>query len=161
MAENSFKSNIITGLAAGVGATLLAPVLLPFLASIVRPATKAAIKGGVVLYEKGRESLAEFSETVDDLVAEAKSEMETGAPGSVAAGAWATPGATTQGRTPPPPAQPRQDSDISQSSANAAPAQTNQAGKPAPSPAAPSPTKSEHGSQRGEGTQGPTPTEGE
>ena len=74
MASENFKSNLITGLAAGVGATLLAPVLL----RLIRPATKAAIKGSVLLYEKGRESFAELSETVDDLVAEVKSEMETG-----------------------------------------------------------------------------------
>lgn len=78
MAENFFKSNIVTGLAAGVGATLLAPVLLPALANIVKPVTKAIIKAGIVLYEKGTESVAEWGEVVDDLVAEAKSELESG-----------------------------------------------------------------------------------
>src|SRR5687768_14377637 len=136
MAENSFKSNIVTGLAAGVGATLLAPVLLPFLASIVRPTTKAAIKGGVLLYEKGRESLAEFSETVDDLVAEAKSEMEAGAPGGVAAGASAAQAAAAQGRTGPP-AQPRPGPDTAQSSPTTAAVQPGETGKAPQSPAAP------------------------
>lgn len=73
--ENFFKSNVVTGLAAGVGATLLAPVLLPILANIAKPLTKAAIKAGIVCYEKGVESVAEFGEVMDDLVAEARSEM--------------------------------------------------------------------------------------
>src|SRR5688500_12252986 len=108
MASENFKSNLITGLAAGVGATLLAPVLLPFLASLVRPATKAAIKGSVLLYEKGRESFAELSETVDDLVAEVKSEMEAGAVEDAAGASSPAQAGSAQGRTAPP--QPRPDS---------------------------------------------------
>jgi hypothetical protein len=76
---SEFKSNIITGLAAGVGATLLAPILLPMLARIVKPLTKSIIKTSITAYERGRESFAELSETVDDLVAEAKVELEAGA----------------------------------------------------------------------------------
>ena len=77
MASDFFKSNVVTGLAAGIGATLLAPVLLPMLARIAKPLTKSVIKTGMTVYEKGRESFAELSETVDDLVAEAKVELET------------------------------------------------------------------------------------
>ena len=69
MASDFFKSNVVTGLAAGIGATLLAPVLLPMLARIAKPLTKSVIKTGMTVYEKGRESFAELSETVDDLVA--------------------------------------------------------------------------------------------
>ena len=66
----NFKSNVITGLVVGVAATLLAPVLRPLLANASRSLTKGAIKGSVLLYEKGRESFAELGETVDDLMAE-------------------------------------------------------------------------------------------
>ena len=98
MASENFKSNLIVGLVAGVGATLLAPVLRPFLANASRSLTKATIKGSIHLYEKGRESFAELGETVDDLMAEVKSEMETGAQeGAVIASG--TQAANAQGRT--------------------------------------------------------------
>ena len=37
---------------------------------------KVAIKEGIQLYEKGRELMAEARETMEDLVAEARSEIE-------------------------------------------------------------------------------------
>ncbi|SET63650.1 protein of unknown function [Nitrosospira multiformis] len=161
MASENFKSNLITGLAAGVGATLLAPVLLPFLASLVRPATKAAIKGSVLLYEKGRESFAELSETVDDLVAEVKSEMEAGAVEDEAVGASAAQAGSAQGRTAPPPPQPRPDSGPSQSSATPAASPPGEADK-APEGLLTQPaTQANQGSQRHEGAQGRPPTKGE
>lgn len=73
--ENGFKGNILTGLAIGLGATILAPVVAPVVAAIAKPLAKAAIKGGVLLYEKGRETVAEVGEVVEDLVAEAKTEI--------------------------------------------------------------------------------------
>jgi hypothetical protein len=100
MASENFKSNLITGLVAGLAATLLAPVLRPFLANASRSLTKATIKGGVLLYEKGRESFAELGETVDDLMAEVRSEMETGGEGSAGV-ASETEATNAQGRTTP------------------------------------------------------------
>jgi len=91
MASDFFKSNIVTGLAAGIGASLLAPVVLPFLARIAKPLTKSVIKTGITLYEKGVESFAELSETVDDLVAEAKVELD----GTQGTAAMAVAGAAT------------------------------------------------------------------
>lgn len=71
-----WKGNILGGLAIGIGASVLAPVVIPVLASVVKPLSKAAIKGGYLLYEKGRETFAEVQEVVEDLVAEAKAEIE-------------------------------------------------------------------------------------
>ncbi|MFH0789129.1 MAG: DUF5132 domain-containing protein [Pseudomonadota bacterium] len=71
-----WKGNIFGGLAIGIGASVVAPVVLPVLATVVKPLTKAAIKGGFLLYDKGRETLAEAQEVIEDLVAEAKAEME-------------------------------------------------------------------------------------
>jgi hypothetical protein len=71
-----WKGNILGGLAIGIGASVLAPVVIPVLASVVKPLSKAAIKGGYLLYEKGRETLAEVQEVVEDLVAEANAEIE-------------------------------------------------------------------------------------
>jgi hypothetical protein len=71
--EDMFKGNAITGLAIGLGAVLLAPAVLPALGRVLRPAAKAAIKGGIVLY---RETFAEIGEFASDLVAEARAELE-------------------------------------------------------------------------------------
>lgn len=75
--ENGLKGNIIMGLAIGVGTAILAPVVIPMVASIAKPLAKAAIKGGIMLYEKNREFIAEATEVVEDLVAEAKAELDT------------------------------------------------------------------------------------
>lgn len=155
MASENFKSNLITGLAAGVGATLLAPVLL----RLIRPATKAAIKGSVLLYEKGRESFAELSETVDDLVAEVKSEMETDPAGNAAIVASAAQAAGAQGKTGTSSAQHRSTPDTGQNSAATAAVQPNDAARTPKSPHAPA-TKTSEG-QRDEGAQGRAPAKGE
>jgi hypothetical protein len=73
---NGWKGNILGGLAIGIGASVVAPVVKPILATVAKPLTKAAIKGGYLLYEKGKETLAETQEVIEDLVAEAKAEME-------------------------------------------------------------------------------------
>jgi hypothetical protein len=64
-----------SGLLVGVGAVLLVPVVLPVVATAIKPLAKAAIKGGILLYDKGKVAVAELQETVEDLVAEAKAEM--------------------------------------------------------------------------------------
>jgi hypothetical protein len=69
-------ANVWTGLAIGVG-LLLAPVVIPVVAASMRPLVKAAIRGGYLAYERGREMLEEVSEMAEDLIAEVKSEMET------------------------------------------------------------------------------------
>ncbi len=73
--NNGLKGNILSGLAIGIGATIIAPVVIPILASAVKPIAKATIKSGLMLYEKGKETVAEVSEMVEDIVAEAKAEM--------------------------------------------------------------------------------------
>lgn len=73
--DNGLKGNIITGLAIGIGTAVVAPIVLPLLAGIAKPIAKAAIKGGISLYEKGKEQLAETGEILEDIVAEAKAEL--------------------------------------------------------------------------------------
>lgn len=58
----------------GVGVALVAPVLLPAVAAVVRPVAKAAIKGGLALADTIKEFAAEAGEQVSDLVAESKAE---------------------------------------------------------------------------------------
>lgn len=63
------------GLIAGIGAVLLAPVLIPVVAGIGKPIAKSIIKGGLVAYEKSKGAFAELGETWEDIVAEAKAEL--------------------------------------------------------------------------------------
>jgi hypothetical protein len=134
-------------------------VLLPVLANIAKPLTKAAIKGSILLYEKGRESFAELSETVDDLVAEVKSEMEVGPEGAATA-ASAAQATGAQGKTGTPSAQPRLDPDTRQSTAATAAVQPSDVTKMSQSPPAPTGAQASEG-QRDEGAQGRPPTKGE
>ncbi|NLI81282.1 MAG: DUF5132 domain-containing protein [Deltaproteobacteria bacterium] len=71
--DNGYR--VGAGLAVGIGAILLAPVLVPVVAAAAKPIIKAGIKGGMLLYAKTREIIAETQEVIEDLAAEAKSEL--------------------------------------------------------------------------------------
>lgn len=73
MANNSkFSSGFLVGF--GVG--FVSRDLLSTQNSMMRPLVKGFIKTGVNLLEKGRESLAHMFETVEDLLAEVRSEKK-------------------------------------------------------------------------------------
>lgn len=74
--EDLLKSESTKGLAIGIGAAILVPVILPAVAALARPIARAAIKTGIIFYEKGREAIAEMGEVVEDLVAEARADIE-------------------------------------------------------------------------------------
>ncbi|HEV3104649.1 MAG TPA: DUF5132 domain-containing protein [Trinickia sp.] len=80
--EDFFKGNVLAGLVVGVGAIVVAPILLPVVAAVSRPLAKSTIKTGVILFEKGREAAAEMTEVFEDLVAEARAELERSRPPS-------------------------------------------------------------------------------
>ncbi len=63
------------GIIAGIGAVLLAPVLIPVVAGIGKPIAKSLIKGGITIYEKSKGAFAELGETFEDIVAEARAEL--------------------------------------------------------------------------------------
>jgi hypothetical protein len=92
--EDIFKGGTVTGLAVGVGALLLVPTVLPAVGRVVRPAVKAAIKGGMVFY---RETVAEVGEMAGDLFAEARAELEHESAGGTAG---ALPGGSGRGGKP-------------------------------------------------------------
>ncbi len=75
MALLDSKSGIWGGLALGM-AVLVAPVVVPVIAVAARPLVKGAIKNGYLLYQRGREIVAEVVESIEDLTAEAKSEAD-------------------------------------------------------------------------------------
>ncbi len=59
----------------GIAAIVLLPILVPVVAGMGKPLAKATIKGGIVLYEKGKGIIAEVGETLEDIIAEAKAEL--------------------------------------------------------------------------------------
>jgi hypothetical protein len=65
--------------AVGAGVVLLAPVVIPVIGAILKPVAKAVIKGGMMAYEGAKLSVAETKETIEDLAADAKSEIQEGA----------------------------------------------------------------------------------
>ncbi|MEW6664940.1 MAG: DUF5132 domain-containing protein [Thermodesulfobacteriota bacterium] len=68
-------TQLLTGLAIGAAAVLLAPVVLPALSGALKSLAKAGVKGGLIAYEKSRVALAEAKESLEDLTAEAQSEL--------------------------------------------------------------------------------------
>lgn len=60
--------------AVGVGAAIVAPMVVPAIASVGRPLAKSALKGCLAIADQTRELLAEFGEQWGDLVAEVRSE---------------------------------------------------------------------------------------
>jgi len=74
--QDMFKGNVAMSLAVGLAAAVLVPIVLPVVVRAAKPVAKAIIKTGLIVYEKGRESLAEAGEVMEDMVAEAKSELE-------------------------------------------------------------------------------------
>ena len=59
------------GFLLGVTAGLLAPVVV----RAAQPVLNVALRAGILAYEKGRETVAELGETVDDVVAEVKADF--------------------------------------------------------------------------------------
>ena len=68
-----------TGLAVGIGAALLAPVLAPAASQILRPAAKAVMRTGITLY---RSAVEPVTAAVSGLVAEAQLELAAASAGS-------------------------------------------------------------------------------
>ena len=73
MARND---DLLKGVAIGLGAVVVVPVVIAALAPVVRPMARSALKAGIWAYERGREKVEEFGETVDDIVAEVEEEED-------------------------------------------------------------------------------------
>lgn len=85
---NLFKNNFIVGLTSGLVAAVIAPVLIPALKRSSRPMAKGLIKGGMLLYEKGREVTAHAGEVVEDVMAEIHAEQAEKQPGAAHEDHW-------------------------------------------------------------------------
>lgn len=75
--DDMFKGgNIITGVAVGIGTAVLLPAVVPAVSGLLRPAAKAAIKGGILAYDRGRQAMAQMGEMASDMVAEARADAQ-------------------------------------------------------------------------------------
>lgn len=77
--DHLLKNVTPMGIMVGIGATVLASAVipaLPALARAARPTARAAIKSGLLLAERGREMIAEASEELEDMLAEARAELQ-------------------------------------------------------------------------------------
>jgi hypothetical protein len=63
-------------IAMGAGVVLLAPVVIPIVGAVLKPLAKAVIKGGIMAYDGAKVTIAETKETIEDLTAEAKAEIQ-------------------------------------------------------------------------------------
>ncbi|MBD2343711.1 DUF5132 domain-containing protein [Anabaena subtropica] len=59
----------------GIAAIVLLPVIIPAVGGMGKSLTKATIKSGIVIYEKGKGVIAEVGENFEDILAEAKAEL--------------------------------------------------------------------------------------
>lgn len=73
--EDVLRNRAVMGVAIAAGAVLLTPVVLSVLAGVARPLARTAVKSGIIVYEKTRETVAELGEAFDDLVAETRAEL--------------------------------------------------------------------------------------
>lgn len=72
---NILRNNFVVGFTAALAATIVAPVLVPAIKRSGRPIAKSLVKGGLVLYEKGREAVANAGEVMEDVIAEVRAEQ--------------------------------------------------------------------------------------
>jgi len=72
-----FSPNGLTpaNIAIGAGVVLIAPVVIPIIGSIAKPIIKAGVKGVLITYEGTKVAIAEAKESLEDITAEAKSEV--------------------------------------------------------------------------------------
>jgi predicted metalloprotease with PDZ domain len=87
------KAKVLFGFGMGIAAAGLAREVLPAFQGFGRPLAKAALKSGLMLLDRGKVRLAQFEETLQDLTAEARAELEAETRAARAQGAAA--GAST------------------------------------------------------------------
>ncbi len=64
-----------TGLLIGAAAILLAPIAIGLAAGLMKPVAKGALKGGMVMYNRGKKVAADARQSFETLKSEAKAEM--------------------------------------------------------------------------------------
>jgi hypothetical protein len=70
------QSRWLWGFAAGIAATVIVREFMPHFKEAGKPLAKATVRSAIATFEKTRERLAHFGESVEDLVAEVQHDME-------------------------------------------------------------------------------------
>jgi hypothetical protein len=65
-------------LALGALAFMAAPQILAAVGNIVRPVAKTGIKGGMIVYDKGKDMFSGTVDSIQDVASEARSELSKG-----------------------------------------------------------------------------------
>lgn len=68
--------SLFIGFVAGAAVAAAAPVVLPALSEALRPAAKVLLKQGLLGIERARMTVARAAESVEDLIAEVRAEVE-------------------------------------------------------------------------------------
>jgi len=69
------NEDLMKGIAIGLGAAVLVPVVITAVAPVVRSLARSAFKAGVMAYGKGLETTERVNEAMDDVVAEVEDEL--------------------------------------------------------------------------------------
>ena len=69
------QRKLLGGIALGLGASWFAREFLTPFAQLARPAAKAGLKSGILVWDRSREAAGRAVETVDDLMAEVRAEQ--------------------------------------------------------------------------------------
>ncbi|MCB1755106.1 MAG: DUF5132 domain-containing protein [Gammaproteobacteria bacterium] len=72
-------NDVFKGVAIGVGVAVMTPLVIAALAPVLKPVARSALKAGIRSYEKARESIEVFNESMDDIIAEVEEEMTSAA----------------------------------------------------------------------------------
>jgi hypothetical protein len=73
--DELLKNDTAKGVALGLGVAIAGIAAIPAIISVGRPFARAALKSSLLLVEKGRETIAEISEDLEDMMAEVKAEL--------------------------------------------------------------------------------------
>jgi hypothetical protein len=65
-------------LALGALAFMAAPQILAAVGSVVRPVAKTGIKGGMIVYDKGKDMFSGTVDSIQDVASEVRSELSKG-----------------------------------------------------------------------------------
>jgi hypothetical protein len=65
-------------LALGALAFMAAPQIIAAVGSVVRPVAKTGIKGGMLVYDKGKDIFSGTVDSIQDVASEARSELSKG-----------------------------------------------------------------------------------
>jgi hypothetical protein len=73
--KNSIVAGVGTNLALGLGFLIVGPAVAAVAGSVLRPAAKTVIKGGMFVYDQAKTIIAETQEAIGDIVSESKAAL--------------------------------------------------------------------------------------